>query len=91
LSNAIEPVKALLDALRSKETIRAMDAKMVEKQSYSIPEAARLLGIGLKQARDAVRNRQIPSIKINDRDRIPKPALDRLLNNGAAASEAASD
>jgi hypothetical protein len=59
-------------------------AKPVEKPTYSIPEGARLLGIGVKQTREAVKNGQIPSIKINDRDRILGSPLHRLLNGGAA-------
>ena len=51
-----------------------------ERKTYSIEEAARLLGVGRNQGYEAARTKQIPVIKIGKRLLVPKAALDRLLN-----------
>jgi excisionase family DNA binding protein len=45
----------------------------------SVPEAAALLGIGRNAAYEAVRNGEIPAIRIGKRWLVPVPALERLL------------
>jgi excisionase family DNA binding protein len=50
-----------------------------ERLTYSVPEAARLLGLGRNCGYDAVKRGDIPSVKIGGRILVPRAALDRLL------------
>lgn len=52
-----------------------------ERLTYSVPEAARLLGLGRNCGYDAVKRGDIPSVKIGGRILVPKAALDRLLRD----------
>ena len=45
----------------------------------TVPEAATLLGIGRNAAYEAVRNGEIPAIRIGKRWLVPVAALERLL------------
>jgi excisionase family DNA binding protein len=49
------------------------------RDTYTIEEAARKLGIGRNSCYDAARAGQIPIIKIGKRMLVPKAELDRLL------------
>ena len=65
---------------------------MKEPRTYTVDEAAELLGISRNGAYEGVRSGQIPSIRIGKRILVPKAALERMLagdvGNGAAmASE----
>ena len=51
----------------------------IERQTMSIEEAARLLGIGRNNAYLAARNGEIPIIKIGKRILVLKEALKRML------------
>ena len=53
-----------------------------QKGTYSIPEAAKFLGIGRNAAYEAVRKGQIPTIRIGRRLLVPKAALQRMLEIG---------
>lgn len=57
-----------------------------EKQpmTYSVEEAAKLLGIGRNQAYEAARTKAIPTIKIGKRILVPRVGLERLLEGRAA-------
>ena len=60
--------------------------KIVEdRRTYTVEEAALLLGIGRNQGYEAARRGDIPTIKIGKRVLVPKAALDRLLEGGKAA------
>jgi len=54
--------------------------KTERKQTYTIKEAKRLLGVGTNAAYNAVHRGEIPVIKIGGRLLVPKAALDRMLN-----------
>jgi excisionase family DNA binding protein len=51
-----------------------------QRQTYSIKEASRVLGLSLNATYRAVWNGEIPSIKIGRRYLISVAALDRLLS-----------
>jgi len=51
--------------------------------AYSVPEAARALGIGKTTAYEAVAAGEIPSIRIRGRVLVPRAALERLLSGTA--------
>ena len=55
----------------------------MEKQTYSVPEAAKILGLNRNTGYEAVKRGEIPVIKIGKRLLVPKPALDRLLQQGS--------
>ena len=59
-----------------------------DKMALSVPEAAKLLGIGKNLAYEAVQRGEIPSIKVGSRLLIPRVALERLLAeaNGRVSS-----
>ena len=50
------------------------------KLTYSIPEAAKILGIGRSAAYEGARTGDIPTIRIGNRILVPKAALDRKLS-----------
>jgi excisionase family DNA binding protein len=49
------------------------------KRTFTIQEAAKVLGIGRDQAYTAARLGQIPTIKIGRRLLVPVPALEKML------------
>jgi excisionase family DNA binding protein len=56
----------------------------------TVPQAAQLLRIGRTAAYEAVRRGQIPAVRIGRSVRIPRHALERLLDvssNGGGAKE----
>lgn len=53
---------------------------MIEKQTLTIAEAAKVLGIGRAAAYEAARIGTLPSIRIGRRLVVPKAALSKLLN-----------
>jgi excisionase family DNA binding protein len=53
-----------------------------ERQTYTVDEAARIIGIGRNAAYEAIRRREIPVLKIGRRLVVPKVALERLLSAG---------
>ena len=54
-----------------------------EGQTVSIAKAAKILGVGKNQMYRAVGRGQVPTIKINDRDRVSLPWLKRQLRGNA--------
>lgn len=51
----------------------------MDKQTYSVPEAAKVLGIGRSAAYEAARCGEIPVIRIGKRILVPAAALERML------------
>lgn len=49
------------------------------RQTLTIPETARALGIGRNQGYEAARRGEIPTVKIGKRLLVPLIALERLL------------
>jgi len=60
-------------------TMKDISPKSLTRLTYTVPETANLLGIGRNQAYEAVRTKQLPSIRIGNRLLVPRAALDRLL------------
>ena len=54
-----------------------------ERRTMTVPEAAKILGIGRSNAYTAARNGDIPVIKIGGRNLVPVAALERLLQGAA--------
>jgi len=48
--------------------------------TLSVPEAARLLGIGRNTAYEAIRRGEIPALRIGRRLLVPRAALESLLS-----------
>lgn len=57
-----------------------------ERQTYTIEEFARLLGIGRNQAYEGARRGDFPTIRAGRRILIPRVAGNRLLAEGNAPS-----
>lgn len=53
----------------------------VTRLTVTMPEAARLLGIGRNTAYEAARRGEIPTVRIGKRLLVPVSALDRLLDD----------
>ena len=53
-----------------------------ERQTLTVEEAARVLGIGRNSAYEAVRRGDLPVIRIGRRYVVPRAALERLLGDG---------
>ena len=51
--------------------------------TVSIPEAGKLLGYSRNTAYDAARRGELPTIRLGRKIRVPKAALQRLLDGGA--------
>ncbi len=51
----------------------------MDKLTYTVPEAAELLGIGRAAAYEAARSGQLPTIRIGKRVLVPVAALERFL------------
>ena len=49
------------------------------RQTLTIPEAAKALGIGRNQGYEAARRGELPTIKMGKRLLVPLAALDRML------------
>ncbi len=50
-----------------------------ERKTLTIPETAKILGIGLNQTYEAAKRGEIPTIKIGKRILVPLAALRRML------------
>ena len=64
-------------------SFRAISETLSERKTFTIAEAAHMLGIGRKSAYEAARKGEIPTIKIGRLVLVPRAALDRLLADGA--------
>ena len=62
------------------------DKNASERQTQTITETARVLGIGKNQAYEAARSGQIPVIRVGRRLLVPTAALDRLLSGKSTAA-----
>jgi len=49
------------------------------RQTYTVAEAANLLGIGRNTAFEAIHRGEIPALRIGKRLLVPKAAFDRML------------
>jgi len=56
------------------------------KQTLTVPEAAKVLGIGRCAAYEAARTGEIPTIRIGNRLIVPKIALNRMLFEAGQSS-----
>jgi excisionase family DNA binding protein len=61
------------------------DERPVTRQTYSIDEVAKLLGIGRNAAYEGARRGDFPLIRIGARMLVPRLAIDRMLNPEAGA------
>ena len=65
-----------------------------KKQTVSVPEAGKVLGVGRNASYEAARKGGIPTLRIGKRLVVPIPALERLLALGAdqfAANDAGAE
>ena len=62
----------------------------LEKRTYTVTEAAHLLGIGVASAYAAVKTGDIPALKVGARWVVPKSRLDALLTDSRAPRQSGS-
>ena len=55
---------------------------LVDRQTVTVIEAAKILGISRTSAFEAIHRGQIPYVRIGRRILIPRAALERLLEGG---------
>jgi excisionase family DNA binding protein len=48
-------------------------------ETYSVPEAGRILGLGKNASYDAARRGELPALRFGRLLRVPRAALERLL------------
>jgi len=60
----------------------------MERQTLTVGEAAKLLGIGRGTAYEAVSRGDIPAIRVGRRLVVPRAALERLLTSGRPVATA---
>ena len=68
-----------------------MAAGNESRLTFTVEETAQLLGLSRGLAYEAVRNGEIPSIRIGRRILIPRVALERILNATTALTEIQPD
>lgn len=56
-----------------------MRERLAEQRTYSVMEAARILGISRNSAYEGVRRGEIPVIRVGGRILVPAATLNRLL------------
>lgn len=56
------------------------------RATLSVPEAAEILGIGRNAAYDAAKRGEIPTIKLGKLIRVPRAALEALLDGRKSAA-----
>lgn len=56
------------------------------RRTYTVPEAASILGIGRNAAYEAARTGDLPIIRIGKRILVPALALNRMLEQATGAS-----
>jgi excisionase family DNA binding protein len=61
-----------------------MSEVVVERRTYSIPEAGKILGISRGAAYDAAKAGTLPTIRVGGRILVLRVALDRMLAGGEA-------
>ena len=61
--------------------------RLLDRATYSVQEAAKVLGISRNAAYEAVRAGQLPSLRFGGRIVIPRAALDRMLEQARAAGD----
>lgn len=59
----------------------------LERATYTVEEAAVVLGIGRSAAYLAAQSGELPTVRIGRRVLVPKPALDQMLNGNFVPRE----
>lgn len=54
-----------------------------ERQTFTVEQAARIMGIGRNSAYEAIRRGEIPVLRIGRRLLVPKKALEDMLSSGS--------
>jgi excisionase family DNA binding protein len=57
------------------------------RRTYTVAEAAEILGISVNSAYEAVRRGEIPSIRLGHRVVVPRKAFDRFVDGLAAGQD----
>jgi excisionase family DNA binding protein len=58
---------------------RTLNPKWRGRDTFTVPEAAEILGISRGAAYEAVKKKQLPAIRLGRRCLVPRRALERML------------
>jgi excisionase family DNA binding protein len=59
------------------------EPKRLERQTYSVPEAGEIVGLGRSSAYQAAARGDLPTLRIGKRLLVPRKALENLLEGDA--------
>lgn len=62
--------------------------KDTNRETMSVPEAGRLLGLGIHGSYAAAKRGEIPTLKFGKKLRVPRRALERMLAEGRTVNAA---
>jgi len=51
----------------------------IERETFTVDEAAKILGIGRSKAYEAIQSGEIPSLRFGKRIVVPRQSIDRIL------------
>jgi len=51
----------------------------IERETFTVDEAAKILGIGRSKAYEAIQSGEIPSLRFGKRIVVPRQSIDRVL------------
>ena len=72
--------KMLLSCIdQQKEENMTKTKSSIERQTYSVAETAKIFGIGLNEAYNAVARGELPHIRVGKTILLPKAKIDRML------------
>ncbi|MGF1600314.1 MAG: helix-turn-helix domain-containing protein [Acidimicrobiales bacterium] len=60
----------------------------LERQTYTVPEVAQILGIGRNTAYESCRVGEIPTVRVGGRVLVPRAAIEAMLSVGVDAQSA---
>ncbi len=63
-------------------TARTAQSRSVDRLTYTVDEAAQLLGISRNSAYEAARTGDLPTIRLGRRILVPRSRLEELLGTG---------
>jgi excisionase family DNA binding protein len=63
---------------------------LIERETLTVDEAAKILGIGRNKAYEAVQTGEIPSLRFGSRIVVPRKSIDMILGSAPHKNQPAS-
>jgi excisionase family DNA binding protein len=61
---------------------------VIERSTYTVPEAAQLLGLSRNRTYEAIAAGEVPALRIGRRVLVPRAALERMLSEAGSGNAA---